>query len=344
MRLGSVVGGAIFGGAALWACSSFDAERPEAGGAVPVVEAGVGDSAPTKLEDAAGVDAAGGDAESGTSGRCSLTAPFGNHTALATIGGFTQLGGVRLSRDELRIFFWSRQRLDSKDDHGQSDLFVAQRPSTADLFGDVQTLTALNSSSDDDAAPTFTRDELTVYFTRVGAGERVLYSAQRTATDKAFGTPVPLPVPKQSGGELVPDDGTPWVRPDGSALYFSSFGRPDTSAKDYDIFLLPLPSSGKSYERLETLRAPAGTGSSTSDSSAVLSDDELTVYFKSQREDPSGDIWIARRNAATDPFGTPARVVELSTPQGDVPMWLSPDGCLLYWVTNGFVYYAQRGK
>jgi hypothetical protein len=80
-------------------------------------------------------------------------------------------------------------------------------------------------------------------------------------------------------------------------------------------------------------------GSPYVDGYPVLSEDELTIFFASDRPSPAGrgmNIWTARRASPALPFTAPVVVPELSTDADEVPGWLSPDGCRLYHTRNDF--------
>jgi hypothetical protein len=67
----------------------------------------------------------------------------------------------------------------------------------------------------------------------------------------------------------------------------------------------------------------------------VISADGLSLYFASNRAGSQGstnssDVWVARRQTKADAFGTPTNVAELSSPDEDIPSWLSADGCRMY--------------
>jgi len=74
------------------------------------------------------------------------------------------------------------------------------------------------------------------------------------------------------------------------------------------------------------------------DTFARLSNDELTIYFTSDRardrsREPQvndRDIYVASRTKRTDAFGPPVRVAELTTPQADSAPMLTPDGRTLF--------------
>lgn len=66
----------------------------------------------------------------------------------------------------------------------------------------------------------------------------------------------------------------------------------------------------------------------------VLSADGLTLYFSTNRANPGSlgdyDIWTATRTAVTSEFTNLTPVTGLTTTEYEVPGWLSPDGCRLY--------------
>ena len=73
----------------------------------------------------------------------------------------------------------------------------------------------------------------------------------------------------------------------------------------------------------------------------VLTSDELTIYFgaANQSDGLNGTrIRRASRASVLEPFGTSVEVTELRAANvlagGDRPVWLSPDRCTFYFVTN----------
>ena len=61
----------------------------------------------------------------------------------------------------------------------------------------------------------------------------------------------------------------------------------------------------------------------------VVTDDELTVYFGSDRPGGNGglDIRVAHRTTTADGFGVPTLDATLSSASNDYPLWISADGC-----------------
>jgi len=84
----------------------------------------------------------------------------------------------------------------------------------------------------------------------------------------------------------------------------------------------------------------AGINSATDDLAPVVSDDQLEIFFASDRTNPQPelgglDIFTASRDASTGAFRTPVKVPALSPTNGiDWPVWLSPDRCDLYYINK----------
>lgn len=75
------------------------------------------------------------------------------------------------------------------------------------------------------------------------------------------------------------------------------------------------------------------------DFAPVVTDDELEIFFASNRQSPGGtpalDIYTATRTRPDLPFEMPTRVAELSDPASiDWPLWISPDHCDLYYINK----------
>lgn len=118
---------------------------------------------------------------------------------------------------------------------------------------------------------------------------------------------------------LLPADADdPSMTADGLELYFNLAG---------DIYV----------STRETATDPWGAevevqelSSTSNETSPEVWPDGLTIYFASRRTPTLGseDIWMATREARSDPWGTPTRIVELSSPGIDVSP-TTRDGLLL---------------
>jgi Tol biopolymer transport system component len=71
------------------------------------------------------------------------------------------------------------------------------------------------------------------------------------------------------------------------------------------------------------------------DDDPTLTDDLLEIYFDTSRP-PSvlGDIWVARRMSATDPFDAPSPVAELHSDSDDTSPEITGDGLTMYFSSD----------
>jgi hypothetical protein len=72
------------------------------------------------------------------------------------------------------------------------------------------------------------------------------------------------------------------------------------------------------------------------DDDPELTPDLLELYFSSDRPGGPGgsDVWVARRASASDPFGTPTVVTELSSPASESQPTLCCGGLVIYLSSN----------
>jgi hypothetical protein len=230
-------------------------------------------------------------------------------------------------------------------------------------FGSIENVQELNSANDDESAR-LTPDQLTVYFSRRNGptGAYFVYTATRATPTATFGALTQL--------ALLPDPSGPSIATDRSTLYYSSdvetdSGLPDlyaasvpfTAGTSTDLTALNSPAwDFTPYIRADNLAlyfasnrlgsddlfvAPRVNGSfvaptylakintGASERTPVVSPDDRTLYFASDRSG-NYDVYVSTRAQPTDPFGAPNPVAELDTPSVEMPDWISPDGCTMY--------------
>lgn len=265
---------------------------------------------------------------------CDPTKPFGPLTSLgADVNtASNELAGV-MSTDGLRLYV---ARMTGTND---AALFLFTRSATTDTFGSGRELKEL-SSPVLESDPFITADELTIYFdsnrpsSQKGEG---LWMATRSTLSDPFGM-LQLVDGVQSDSEEL----EPWLDPTGTRIYFAS-----NRAGTFDLY-----ASSRGMDGIFSLPVlvDAVSDSMHNDESPILTADELTLYFASDRPGGAGgnDVWITTRATKTAPFGTPTRVEALSTPKNDYPTWLSSDGCRMitesYVTGNADLFIAERGK
>ena len=163
----------------------------------------------------------------------------------------------------------------------------------------------------------------TLYFGSEGLAGWEIYAASRMSTFDPFISPQPVS-PVNSGNS----DFNPYVLPDGNVMYLTSNRLVGFSAK---IFRSEV--QGGAFIEPVMVEGLSG-GASVTDTKAVVTPDELTIYFASDRPDDNAaglnDIWKATRSSKADPFESVNIVEELNSPVLDEPSWISADGCTLY--------------
>jgi WD40-like Beta Propeller Repeat len=239
-------------------------------------------------------------------------------------------------------------------------------------FTIIEPVAELNGATDDEG-PRLTPDELVMYLTRrAGQGQPFqIYTAKRASRDAEFGMPMPiLLLANASGAMIAPDqtalyyssdrggadafvhlyvarppfsaatsaalaevnsalsdDYAPYVSADDTELYLVS-DRP--SDADDNIFVAP-----RIDGRFMQPTAVTPVNSGAAERSPVLSADGLRLYFGSARARANDfDIYVARRSERHGTFEEPSPVRELNTTSFELPDWISPDDCTLYFRTD----------
>jgi hypothetical protein len=219
-----------------------------------------------------------------------------------------------LSEGGLEVTFVS-DRADAGS--GQYGVYLAKRSAVDQPWGTPTRATVFDSLTNN--AVTVSDDGLTMFLER-GSPTR-LWIAQRATTSAAWNAP-------QTWSQSIDGDRTPFLLSDGSALYLLRGGAIQRAARTSPgTYGLPMALAWVSAPRMPI--QPAVTA------------DELTLYL-GDRPPAAGpyDIYVARRANVGDPWGAPALVTEVSSPYADWPTWISPDGCLLYFASNGTFHDA----
>ena len=170
------------------------------------------------------------------------------------------------------------------------------------------------------------------------------YMAGSVRADFTFGTPTRL-------GPMVnswSDDYSPCLSADGLSLYFASTRIGGLGG--YDLWVSTRQTINDDWAPAENL-GPL-INSSDEDVSPAVSPNGLELYFTSFRANGQGgaDIWVARRQTATDPWEQPENLGPLiNSAAHEVTPSLSADGLALYFTSgqeNGeprsSLYVTQR--
>lgn len=294
-------------------------ERPEVGPDKPDIGPEVRPDGPDATE---GPDGDGGTDGSDGPRTCTHSQPF---TTISVVGGLSPGPGMfdsaaRFSRDELNVYFTSLRG------NGGYAIYSASRASTADDFGPASKVPNIGSTGGPnlfgDLNPSITEDGLELYYDSGRTQAFAIFRATRETPDAAWSEGTEF-APLAHGQEI--SEGMPYVLPKGDVFYFQS----NRTGYPLHIHRLARDTSG-----VWGSPEPVARFSLDYEFSPVVSDDELTLYFASDRGGPQEkgdfDIWMTTRPSKTAAFEKPQLVSGVNTTQGETPSWLSPDACRLY--------------
>jgi hypothetical protein len=254
--------------------------------------------------------------------------PFERFVNAGPVAGLNRNSGydwrVYLSPDERTAYV-------STGDYPSSDIVVAKRASTAEPFGegDPLPLAGINGPYSE-LSVSVTADGLTLFMESHRTERGRIYVATRKTVNESFGQPTEVLVLAGSAG-----DGDPYVLPDGSALYFTSWAT--TTARGF-IYRATLDGI--------TVGKAAVIASDLMERWPVVSADELVLYaYGNDGANPG--IWMSARTSRDLPFRAPVFLSELDTPEEEFPQWISPDGCRLYFgraSSLNFLFVGERAQ
>lgn len=141
---------------------------------------------------------------------------------------------------------------------------------------------------------------------------------------------VPTPLDKTINSMF--DDGTPWVSPEGTTMYFTRCRFDKQAALGCQIMM----SKQAGSKWADPVAVPIAKDSVVI-AHPSLTDDQLTLFFVSDMIGGLGgkDIWMAQRAKADGPFGAPVNLgEEINTPKDEMFPFVKSDS-LFYFSSNG---------
>jgi WD40-like Beta Propeller Repeat len=254
---------------------------------------------------------------------CDTRMPFDTPAVVPGLGNImaTSVGGLRLSSDYRTAYFHADGRPDSV---GHDDLYTATRDTATGTFGNVISITGTGiNTTDEEFDPTVSGNGLILMFARgtPTANPVHIFGATRRITSANF-----------VGANLTPNvnhpsvsDAFPFLREDGKVLYYGS--GPGDIYRAEGTGGSPDPSFG-------TPTVVGEINTNFSEVGPVVTPDDLTIYYASDRTDGGArgdyDIWMATRASTSDMFSAPSNVIEINSPEFDLPTFATRDGCTLY--------------
>ncbi len=270
---------------------------------------------------------------------CDLSKPFGAAVGVTEINTTGENEGLRLFNDGLNAVIGSTRAFTQ----GGFDLQFTSRANLLTPFA-TPTNGGLLNSPQEDGDGTLGNDGLVIYFDTKRLGFYQLYQVKRGTINDAFGYAAPIPFVSFGAA----NDFEPFVTKDGQRMLFVSDRDPKIGKSD--VYRTQIGSNGYFDP---PVAVPELSVANTRIYDPILSLDELTIYFASDRPDVQAkgklDIWTAKRPSLAAPFTTPKLVPELNTTSSEGPSQLTDDGCTLYFTSDRAgglyeVYVATKPK
>lgn len=256
--------------------------------------------------------------------QCKIDAPFTTVERVAAFSTDNGDYGLSFTADGLSAYVATG--------FGAQVIFVHTRARPDVPFGAAIPLSGMPDTSYN-YSPTISPDGKELFF-----GHRVKTSGEvdiyRADIGSGGATNV-APVPGINHPDAGVLDESPFLANE-RALYFAR--RLDVT-QGYRIFRAERATPTAPFDKVVPVN---GLGTSLSEANAVVTSDELHVYFGANEEDAGLDgfarIMLASRAKVEMPFGAAVPVDKLDIPNGrDAPLWLTPDRCTLY-------FFSDRGK
>lgn len=330
-------------------CASCVADTPTT---QPATTVGVDAGRPVEDSSVPPVNIDSGSPDAGPAPRCNPTAPFAAIEPLVSLNTNNTETPPSLTEDELTVFF---ARVESRPgaDGGLVPwyrMYKAHRDNVRDAFAPATPMSGLEVTGSQDHDLTILPLQVAspTSFTFVLSSERAggmgnLDYYWLDATDKTFTSFAPArhaPPPLNSGGL---EGGASFSR-DRSRMYVGRYVYPDGgNSGNGDFFIVDL---NLALDPTNLRPLPGLVNTPAHEGDPVVSLDERSIYF-SRSVGPVSKMFIARRNAPTDPFPIGDPLTELNGVENTRVGWVSPDGCNLYFARGNNdpnLFVAHRGK
>jgi Tol biopolymer transport system component len=184
---------------------------------------------------------------------------------------------------------------------------------------DPATIAAVNAANDD-GTPLLSADGLSLYFysTREGGlGDRDVWLATRADAAADFATATLV------AGVNGPNmDHVPWLSPDELTMLWAT--NRGGGVGELDIWIARRNFRSDGFSNATPL---SGVNSTVNEGRAILSNDELAIYFASERPGGVGgmDLWVATRSDREDAFSEVTNLAGLNSSSLDQDPILSAD-------------------
>ena len=177
-------------------------------------------------------------------------------------------------------------------------------------------IAALNTS-DSEEEPTLPADELEIYFER----NDDIWVASRTSASGSWSDPKRVAELNTSAAEEMPT-----ISADGLTIFFSSTRKHPQALGNEDIFVA---TRSQRWGQWGNIAPVENVNSSAADRAGSVSPDLMTIVYMSKRSG-SAELYLAQRDAPTDPWSPPSLLPRTAPHTGDRSPWLGAAGTVLY--------------
>lgn len=254
---------------------------------------------------------------------------FGTPTNLGALVNGTSAwqGEPSISADGLSLYFVSNRPGGS----GDSDLWIATRPTRDDGWGIPVNLGPTVNSIAEDENPCISVDGLELYFgsNRTGSyGGHDIWVTRRPTRYDAWGEPINL-------GPIVNTDMmdiSPCVAADGLSLYLACYQRDGTGC--YDLFVTERETIDSPWD--EPVRLGPNVNDEYNDVAPSISADGLTLFY-ARGASPSSAVrlWMTTRAGTSEPWAPTVCLYSMfDASHFDYAPSISADGSILYFESN----------
>jgi hypothetical protein len=242
-------------------------------------------------------------------------------------------GSITLSSDGLEAY-----AIGSDSNHPDLPpvLYRLTRTTETGTFGDPESVKDLVGAPLNAYDPALSPDGLTLYYViavvspAIGDLGNIYVSTRRSPSERFVAG-------KLFTALVTPSAETdPFVSRDGTMLYF------DTSRDgDFELYSFPIGEPATP--------TPISVSSRKDEMAPVLTDDDLTIFFASNRDGRTRkDLYAATRASKLNGFGEARRIDHLSKEADEYPDAVSHDGCTLWYTANALglsqIFTAVRGE
>jgi peptidoglycan-associated lipoprotein len=202
------------------------------------------------------------------------------------------------------------------------------------------------NSRESDFAPTYANETYTsLIFTSTREGSKgkevdewtnqgfsSLFQSRKDVKD-AWSVPVLVDDQEEGGVNTEANEGAPAMAKDYTTMYFTRCPNVDGTKNGCQIYTTKR--TGRIWSTPELV--PLGLDSSEAVGHPTISDDEMVIYFSSNRTGGMGgkDIWVAFRESINQPFGRPYNLGPIINTPGDEMFPFLRADTLLYFASDG---------